>query len=284
MQITKMHGAGNDFVIVNDLARKLPRGALPALARTLCAFHTGVGADGMMVVIPAENGGDYGMLFYNTDGSLGEMCGNGARCICRYGHDHGLAGDTQQVETTAGLVIGERIDETRYRVRLNDPSALELHRTVTIDGSVYDCVYLELGNPGIPHAVVLLPDWDTWETDRLRALGRALRHASVFPKGANVSFVAQTGPDAVKAVTFERGVEDFTLACGTGCGSIVAALTRTGLVSGQNVSVAMPGGTLSVSLTNDAGQIRDIFLTGPTCLVFEGEVPAELLEGVCRTF
>ncbi len=277
MRITKMHGAGNDFVILNNLKAQLPEERFPALARTLCAPHTGVGADGMMVVVPAENGGDFGMRFYNRDGSLGEMCGNGARCICRYGFENGLAGETQRVETTAGLVVGERVDPRRYRIRLNDPSVVDLHRMVRIDGEDYDCAYVELGEPGIPHAVVRLPDWDTWDTDRLRTLGRKLRFAPVFPRGANVSFVKTSGTDTVKAVTYERGVEDFTLACGTGCGSITTALTLLGLVSGREVSVSMPGGQLSVTLSSEGG-VRDIFLTGPTCLVFEGEVSGELLE------
>ena len=277
MRITKMHGAGNDFVIVNNLKAQLPAERFPVLAQKLCAAHTGVGADGMMVVVPAEKGGDFGMRFYNRDGSLGEMCGNGARCICRYGFENGLAGETQRVETTAGLVVGERVDARRYRIRLNDPSVVDLHRTVQIDGEDYDCAYVELGDPGIPHAVVRLPDWDTWDTDRLRALGRKLRCAPVFPRGANVSFVKASGADAVKAVTYERGVEDFTLACGTGCGSITTVLTLLGLVSGREVSISMPGGLLSVTLSSEGG-VRDIFLTGPTCLVFEGEVSGELLE------
>ena len=284
MKIWKMHGAGNDFVIADGRALTLPDSSLPALAKLLCAPHTGVGADGMMLVVPAEKGGDYGMRFFNSDGSPGEMCGNGARCICRWGFEQGLAGDTQRVETTAGLVTGERIDRTRYRVRLNDPSVLDLHRAVMIDGTEYDCAYAELGDPGIPHAVLLLPDWDSWGEGSLRELGRALRYAGVFPKGANVSFVKLTGPDAVKAVTYERGVEDFTLACGTGCGSIAAALSLRGLVSGGNVTVSMPGGELGVSLTRTEDGVRDIFLTGPTCLVYEAELTEELLEGVCRTF
>ena len=256
MRITKMHGAGNDFVILNNLKAQLPEERFPALAQKLCATHTGVGADGMMVVVPAEKGGDFGMRFYNKDGSLGEMCGNGARCICRWGYEHG---------------------PRRYRIRLNDPSVVDLHRMVRIDGEDYDCAYVELGEPGIPHAVVRLPDWDTWDTDRLRALGRKLRFAPVFPRGANVSFVKTSGTDTVKAVTYERGVEDFTLACGTGCGSITTALTLLGLVSGREVSISMPGGQLSVTLSSEGG-VRDIFLTGPTCLVFEGEVSGELLE------
>ena len=284
MHITKMHGAGNDFVIVNNLEQRLPPEIFPKLARVLCAAHTGVGADGMMVLVPARAGGDYGMIFYNSDGSLGEMCGNGARCICRFGHDCGLAGDRQRIETTAGLVIGERIDEKRYRVRLNDPGVIDLRRTVSFGGRTYGCTYLELGDPGIPHAVVLLDDWDAWERDRLRELGRALRFAPVFPRGANVSFVKRSGEDSVKAITYERGVEDFTLACGTGCGSIAAALTLMGLVSGTDVSIDMPGGLLNVYVRRDGDRISDIFLTGPTCLVFEGEVSDELLEGLCRTF
>lgn len=284
MHITKMHGAGNDFVIINNTEAKLPREVFPVLAKILCAPHTGVGADGMMVVVPPVRLGDYGMLFYNSDGSVGEMCGNGARCICRYGHDRGLAGELQRIETTAGLVIGERIDETCYRVRLNDPSVIDLHRPVEVGGRSYDCAYLELGIPGIPHAVVMLPDWDTWETDKLRELGRAIRSAPAFPRGANVSFVKLTGTDAVRAVTFERGVEDFTLACGTGCGSITAALTLMGLVSGRNVSICMPGGELAVSLTRESDIVRNICLTGPTRLVFEGEVSSELLEDLCRMF
>lgn len=280
LRVVKMHGAGNDFVLIDNLNGKLPAACLPELARRLCALHIGVGADGMMVLIPAKNGGDYGMLFYNGDGSVGEMCGNGARCICRYGYEHGLAGQTQRVETTAGLVIGERIDRTRYRIRLNDPSVIEPHIAVEAADAIYDCAYLELGSPGIPHAIVRMDDWDRQDRDLLRTLGRTLRFAPVFPRGANVSFVRLLGPDSLKAVTYERGVEDFTLACGTGCGSIVCALTLSGLVSGRDVTVSMPGGALSVSLTPEEGLARDIYLTGPTRLVFEGELSDELLADI----
>jgi len=278
MNFVKMHGAGNDFVILDGVGTPLDPGHLPALARALCAGHTGIGADGLMAAVPAKSGGDFGMLFFNADGSPGEMCGNGARCICRYGFEHGLAGAVQHVETTAGPVVGERLDRTRYRVRLNDPSLIDLHRPVEVGGTEYDCAYLELGDPGLPHAVVLLGDRDAWEPEALRALGRALRAAPEFPKGANVSFVRLIGPDACRAVTFERGVEDFTLACGTGCASAAAALTLRGLVSGRELTVSMPGGVLGVSLTAEGGRVRDILLTGPTRLVCEGTIPGEMLE------
>ena len=267
MKFTKMHGAGNDFVIINTLAEKIELSSVPCLARTLCSRRTGIGADGLMLVARAQGDADYRMLFYNSDGSLGEMCGNGARCIARYGCEHGLAGDTQRIETTAGLVTGERISKTLYRIRLNDPSVIDLRR----EAEGCSCAYIELGKPGIPHAVLIKDDWDSVPADELRTLGRVLRYSPAFPKGANVSFVRLTGKDAIKAVTYERGVEDFTLACGTGCGSITAALTLMGLVSGENVRISMPGGELYVTLTQDGCSVHDVYLTGPTCVVFEGD-------------
>ncbi len=263
MKFTKMHGAGNDFVIINTLEEDIDLSTVPELARRLCDRRLGIGADGLMLVAAAKTGADYRLLFYNSDGSMGEMCGNGARCIARYGFEHSLAGKTQRIATTAGLVTGERISQTLYRVRLNDPTVIDLDRG--------GCAYVELGDPGIPHAVLIKDDWDAIPEDELRALGKKLRYSPAFPKGANVSFVRLTGANEVKAVTYERGVEDFTLACGTGCGSIVSALTLKGLVSGENVRITMPGGELQVSLCLDGSSVRDIFLTGPTCIVYEGE-------------
>lgn len=271
MRFTKMHGAGNDFIIINNIDGAIPEPALPGLAARLCAQHVSVGADGMMVVAAPRQGGDFRMIFYNSDGSLGEMCGNGARCIARYGYENGLSGEIQRIETTAGLVTGQRMTKRLYKVRLNDPSVIDLHRSVSAGGAVYDCAYIELGDPGIPHAIVLMPDWDERDRDTLRALGRALRFAKEFPRGANVSFVKIVDSRHVKAITYERGVEDFTLACGTGCGSIAAALYLLGL-SGDELAIFMPGGELTVSLTAEVGSVRDIYLTGPTNIVCVGDI------------
>ena len=271
MHFTKMHGAGNDFIIINNIDGAIPESVLPELAAGLCAQHVSVGADGMMVVAAPRQGGDFRMIFYNSDGSLGEMCGNGARCIARYGYENGLSGEIQRIETTAGLVTGQRMTKRLYKVRLNDPGVIDLHRSVSAGGAVYDCAYIELGDPGIPHAIVLMPDWDERDRDTLRALGRALRFAKEFPRGANVSFVKIVDSRHVKAITYERGVEDFTLACGTGCGSIAAALCLLGL-SGDELAIFMPGGELAVSLTAEVGSVRDIYLTGPTNIVCVGDI------------
>ena len=275
MRFWKMNGAGNDFIILNNLAEHLPAEELPAIARTLCERHLSIGADGLMVVDAPTEGGDYRMRFFNSDGSVGEMCGNGARCICRYGYETGLAGETQTVETTAGIVTGRRIDARRYRVRLNDPTTVRLDAAVVVDGVTYPCSYVELGDPGLPHAVVPYHDLRHAEEHALRELGRKLRWHPAFPKGANVNFYELIGEDTVYERTFERGVEDFTYACGTGTGSTVAVLTLRGKVSGRQVAVDMTGGRLLIDAERQGSRITALYLTGPTNIVAKGEVTDE---------
>lgn len=278
MNFWKMNGAGNDFIVLNNLKEHLPREHLPQLAAALCERHLSIGADGMMVVDAPTQGGDLKMLFFNADGSMGEMCGNGARCICRYGYENGLTGVTQTVETTAGIVTGVRVDRCRYRVRLNDPTKVELAANVTVDGVKIPCSYIELGTPGLPHVTVPYENLMEADENQLRELGRKLRWYSGFPKGANVNFYEILGENHVYERTFERGVEDFTYACGTGTGSVVAALTLMGKVSGRAVQVDMTGGTLMIDVDREGDTIKNLFLTGPTNIVCKGEVTDETME------
>ena len=139
-------------------------------------------------------------------------------------------------------------------------------------------VRLELGDPGIPHAAVPIADLRDYDTAALLRLGRTLRHYPDFPKGANVNFYEIIGPDHVYERTYERGVEDFTYACGTGTGSVVTVLTLLGKVSGKHVRVDMTGGTLYVDAERDtAGRVTDLYLTGPTNVVCKGEITDENL-------
>lgn len=277
MRFWKMNGAGNDFLILNNLEERLPLEALPGIARTLCERRLSIGADGLMAVEAPTQGGDFRMLFFNSDGSPGEMCGNGVRCVCRYGYENGLAGEVQTVETTAGTVTGTRIDRRLYRVRLNDPTTIRLDCPVEVDGVRYQCSYVELGNPGLPHAVIPYHNLFNADEHELRELGRKIRWNPAFPKGANVNFYELIGEDRLYERTFERGVEDFTYACGTGTGSVVAVLTLQGKVSGHQVRADMTGGGLVIDAERTGSRITALYLTGPTNVVCKGEITDEAL-------
>lgn len=277
MRFWKMNGAGNDFIIINNMEEKIPGEKFPYIAKTLCERHLSIGADGFMVVEKPSNpsAADYRMLFFNSDGSMGEMCGNGARCICRYGFENGLSGKVQRVETTAGVVIGKRIDKRLYRVRLNDPCNIRLDEPVEMDGRIYSCSYIELGNPGIPHCVVPVSNLKDYPETELFELGRKLRSYEGYPKGANVNFYEIVGENHILERTYERGVEDFTYACGTGTGSVVTVLTLQNKVSGQHIRVDMTGGTLFIDVERESDKIKNLYLTGPTNIVAKGEVTDE---------
>jgi diaminopimelate epimerase len=278
MKFYKMNGTGNDFIILNNMEEKIPINKFPEIARTLCERHMSIGADGLMAVDHPEQGGDYKMLFYNADGSAGEMCGNGARCICRYGVENNLTGEKQVIETPAGMVTGWKITDRLYKIRLNDPSVVKLDYNVILDGKEYECSYVELGHPGLPHAVVKYSGLEKKSMKELWSLGNSLRYHEAFPKGANINFYDIIGENLILEKTFERGVEDFTYACGTGTGSTTLVLTLKGLVSGKHVCVKMPGGELFVDVERDDEEIKNLFLTGTTNIVAIGNVMDEELK------
>lgn len=249
MQVWHMSGAGNDFMVLDARGRSLN---FSSLAKELCAKTH---ADGFMAVDDSDTA-DFRLHFYNSDGSRGEMCGNGSRCVCRFAYEQGIAGEVMTVQTDAGLVPGRRITESKYRVQLNNPGVLDLRRKQGI-------AYAELGNPGVPHAVKEVPGL-TWEqADALRDEAAALRHDPAFPKGANVNFYTWTGEAAVRVLTFERGVEDYTLACGTGCGSVAAVLWASGKLPGGHLTAENRGGTLEYRIQG-RGQVDSLILEGPT--------------------
>lgn len=277
MKFWKMNGAGNDFIIINNMDRSIAEDRWSYIARTLCQRHMSIGAEGMMVVTESTGDADYRMMFFNSDGSMGEMCGNGARCIARYGYENGLAGEVQKIETTAGIIYGQRIDKRMYRVRLNDPSVIIPHMKIDVDGREYECAYVELGDPGLPHVAVPVINLREYDEAELFRLGRKIRNHPEFTKGANVNFYEITGPDRIYERTYERGVEDFTYACGTGTGSVVTILTLRGAVSGKKVRVEVAGGELIIDAEREGKKIKNLYLTGPTNIVAKGEVTDEEL-------
>ena len=254
MNVYYMNGAGNDFMVID--AREDENRDFSALALKLCAM---TGADGFMAVGKSDCA-DFRLHFYNSDGSRGEMCGNGARCICRFAYDLGIATAEMTVQTDAGIVPGWRLSENQYRVKLNNPSVLDLHRKGNI-------AYAELGDPGVPHGVFQY-EGDLWgDKEALRIHMEALRHDSAFPKGANVNFYQVLAGTEVRVLTFERGVEDFTLACGTGTASVACVLWKKGLLPGGHLTAHNPGGTLQVRIHGNEDTVEEIFLEGPTEIV-----------------
>ena len=273
MKFTKVHGTGNDFIFVDNREEKIPAEKMGEIAHKLCQRRLSVGADGMMFLDAHEgDDADVDMHFFNADGSEGEMCGNGARCVCRFAVERGFCGgDTQRIRTKAGIVTGERIDDIRYRVRLNDITVRKNNVYTEFEGHRYLVDYMEMGEPGLPHAVVELPGLSGMDKETLRPLAVYLRN--FFPNGANVNFFEMCEDGHVELLTYERGVEDFTLACGTGSGCTVSDVVRMGRADGTGTKVHVPGGWLEVSVEGGKySPSRDIYLAGPTAIVYEGEV------------
>ena len=258
MNVYYMNGAGNDFMVIDARGQELN---FSALALDLCKR---TGADGFMAVDDSDIA-DFRLHFYNADGSRGEMCGNGARCICRFAYDMGIAGENMTVQTDAGIVSGQRLDQNRYRIQLNNPGALDLNRKG-------DIAYVELGNPGVPHAVLEIPGLRWEDREALREQSKALRYDPAFPKGANVNMFTWLDDSAIRILTYERGVEDYTLACGTGSASTVVVLWCKGLVPNGYLTVENPGGTLAVTIQGENGVVSRLTLEGPTEIVRQYEL------------
>jgi diaminopimelate epimerase len=290
LKFTKMNGAGNDFVMLDNRDGALALDTA-GIAR-LCDRHRGVGADGLLVVEPSQTGGaDFRMRYYNSDGGEAEMCGNGARCFARFAQKiGGKAGDVS-FETMAGVIRATMIGDN-VRIQMSEPQSLALGETLRA-GSAKLVVHSL--NTGVPHAVVFVGDCTKPAEQRptsatapagsllhalredldavdVRTLGRILRtHPHFEPKGTNVNFVAQTGPNAISIRTYERGVEDETLACGTG---MVACALIFHELSGATspVQVKVRGGdTLEVAWEKDGASWRNVTLTGPADFTFEGQ-------------
>jgi diaminopimelate epimerase len=193
------------------------------------------------------------------------MCGNGARCICHFARLLGIVGDTMEVETDAGTVYGWYLGGEIYRIRLNLPGIVDLNRTE-------NAAYVELGNPGVPHSVTEVPGLVWEDRDKLREMAKSLRHHSAFPKGANANLYTWLDDTTIRILTYERGVENFTLACGTGCASSGVVLHQFWGFP-EKISMICRGGTeIGIDILKECNILKKILLTGPVREVFTGEI------------
>ncbi len=277
MRFAKLHGIGNDYIFVDGFREELEGVDLPRLAREISDRHTGVGSDGLILALPSERA-DLRMRMFNADGSEGEMCGNGLRCLAKFAYEHGicrrerlvvetLAGDiTAELSLEGGRVRTVRVDMGRPRLARGeipmaggDPDARVVEEPLEAAGREYRITAVSMGNP---HCVIFR---DTWEGLNLEEEGRALEHHPLFPRRTNVEFVRVAGPQRLEVRVWERG-SGATLACGTGACAALVAACLTGR-SGRSAVVALPGGELSVEWAPD----ERVFLTGPAQEVCTGD-------------
>ena len=264
LRFTKMNGAGNDFVMLDNRSGEV-RLASEQIAK-ICDRHRGVGADGVLVLEPAANGADFRMRYYNADGGEAEMCGNGARCFARYANQ--LAGPMEKLsfETPAG-VIGAELQGDLVRLAMSDPKDLRLGMTIPLPDRQVAAHFV---NSGVPHVVVPVDDLENVD---VRGLGSAIRRHELFaPKGANVNFLKERGPSQIAIRTYERGVEDETLACGTGVVASALIFAAMKNVAGPIGVLVRGGNELQVGFTKAGDQFHEVTLTGPADFVFEGTI------------
>jgi diaminopimelate epimerase len=264
LHFTKMNGAGNDFVMIDNRAGDV-RLTADQIVR-ICDRHRGVGADGVLLIEPAQNGADFRMRYFNSDGGEAEMCGNGARCFARFAQEVAGTGEELSFETPAG-VIRAQLQGEQVQLGMSAPRDLRLGLQLEMEGKTWSAHFI---NSGVPHVMVPVAAID--EID-VKAIGRSIRRDAMFaPKGANVNFLEKRGADAIAIRTYERGVEDETLACGTGvvASALIFAITED---AEGRISVLVRGGSkLSVGFERDGETFRNVTLTGPAEFVFEGAI------------
>jgi diaminopimelate epimerase len=262
IQFWKMHGAGNDFVLVDDRARTFPAGDGAFLQR-LAARRTGVGSEGIILIQPSDTA-HFRMRFFNPDGSEVDMCGNGARCVARLAYDLGVAPERMQFDTGAGLLAAEMAGP-RVRLTMTAPKDWRLDQPLDLPDGSHACGFV---NSGVPHAVMRVDNLDAVD---VQTLGSATRHHRAFaPKGTNANFIAVTGPQSLRIRTYERGVEAETLACGTGIVAAGLIAGRMGWVKPAVQITCASGDVLEVNYRLTADGAEAVTLLGPAEYVFRG--------------
>ncbi len=259
----KMHGAGNDFILVDDRAGTFPASDIKWLSG-IGARRTGVGCEGIILIQNSDKA-DFRMRFFNPDGNEADMCGNGARCVARLAHEIGVTPMVMSIETAAGMLKAEILDNT-VRIELTEPHGWETGGSLEIDGRQIKYGFV---NTGVPHVVVEVDDLAGCD---VKGLGAAIRyHAHFAPAGTNADFIHVTGTNSLSLRTYERGVEDETLACGTGIAASALIAYKLGKVKSPVEVKAASGDILVVGFRIDGDSVSNVTLTGLAVHVFQGE-------------
>jgi diaminopimelate epimerase len=264
----KLHGNGNDFVVINEFERTvIPDDMKAQFAAIYCDRRFGIGADGVIYLMKSEKS-DLRMRLLQPDESEAEMCGNGIRCLARFAYDAGYVGESCTVETLAGEIgvsMGYKDEDFLATITMTPPRFERKEIPATGKGDYREKIAgfeVHAVNTGVPHAIILV---DAVDDVDLETVAPKIRHHKTFPKGANVNFVEKTGPNSIRIRTFERGVEAETFSCGTGATACAVLAHRLGLV-GEVVDVETRGGPLTIY----TGEV--VKMEGPATAVFKGVI------------
>jgi len=261
----KMSGSGNDFILIDHRRPFFSKAQMQELARKVCRRRISVGADGLIFIESSERA-DFKWQFFNADGSEAEMCGNGGRCAARFAYLKGIAGPSLTFETVAGI-LSARVEGMRVKLELTNPHSLKLDEPLAVEGKSLTVSSL---NTGVPHAVLFVEDVEGWNVVRT---GRIIRnHPHFAPSGTNVNFVRVEKGSHLIVRTYERGVEDETLACGTGvvASSLISAFKE--FVTSP-VSVKTQGGeVLKVYFEIEGKEVKKVYYEGDVHIIYEAEM------------
>ena len=261
----KMSGSGNDFIVVDNRKAVVDEADLQAFIAQVCRRKMSVGADGF-ILIEDTSGADFAWRFFNSDGSVAEMCGNGARCAARFAYLNAIAGASMTFKTLAGIVKAEVIGD-RVKIKVPDPFDLQTDYPLELPEGM---VNISSINTGVPHVVIRVDDL---EQAAVFTMGRTIRyHRHFAPAGTNVNFIAAAADGSIAIRTYERGVEDETLACGTG--SIAAALVvaaQQPLASPARV-LTRSGEPLNIYFNQHEGRFSDVHLEGDARIIYQGRL------------
>jgi diaminopimelate epimerase len=274
VSFAKMSGTGNDFIVIDHRRPVVPEDAQPDFVRRVCRRMFSVGADGVIFIETSEKA-DFSWRFYNGDGSVAEMCGNGARCAARFAFARGIAEKKMSFETLAGIIEAEVLDDDgEVSLLMTPPFDYRTGLEAELDGKVSAISFM---NSGVPHAVLFM---DEGTEIAVKKWGHKVRFHELFqPDGTNVNFVQSLADGTIRVRTYERGVEDETMACGTGAVASAIFAAGKGLVTSP-VTVITSGGeklTIVFDLNRD-GTAENVYLQGPARIIYIGQLTAEALK------
>ena len=270
IQFSKLSGAGNDFIMIDNRNGVL-NGDIHEWVKKVCRKGMSVGADGVILIEPSDKA-DFKMRYFNADGSEAETCGNGARCVARFAHLKGIANSSMKFETHAGLYKALVSSRGLVKVQMSDPDSPRFHIPLELSMGKFEAHFI---NTGVPHVVVITESLDNLD---IVHIGREIRYHNEFaPAGTNVNFAQAIGPKRIRIRTYERGVENETLACGTGSIASSIILFRLRKVMSPVTVVTQGGPELTISFDSDEKKVYNVFLEGDARLVYEGSLSEEAL-------